>query len=412
MINIKKAFSLSKDKQRKIKDGAGLGSIFLFSSFTFVILIWMIVYVFQNGTSLLNSNFLFGDYSQKVTTIKSKDSSYVPLEYNFKNTSKAENFSSRWGIGIENRTHSEEDVIYIVSIEKDSPFLDLVDNNNEKVTIDASYYLSSLTLFMDDGDIEVFGPKDGASNIVKGLDKAYSIFDGTLTSPGKGIRGSLLTTLALIGFSLLFSLPLGIGGAIYLSCYAKDNFIANMIRTLIDVTSGIPSIIFGLAGAIIFIPFLNTITSTNGGSLFSGSLTMAIMLLPTIVKTVEESIKMVPHSLKDASLSLGASQAQTIFKIILPNAMPGILSATLLSIGRIIGESAALIFSMGAIIGDNLSLLEGHASLAVHIWTCLQGETPQYGSACAISIIILIVVLLLSLLVKLLSFSLKKKKGI
>lgn len=412
MINIKKAFSLSKDKQRKIKDGTGLGSIFLFSSFTFIILIWMIVYVFQNGTSLLNSNFLFGDYSQKVTTIKSKDSSYVPLEYNFENISKTENFSSRWGIGIENRTHSEEDVIYIVSIEKDSPFLDLVDNNNEKVTIDTSYYLSSLTLFMDDGDIEVFGPKDGASNIVKGLDKAYSIFDGTLTSPGKGIRGSLLTTLALIGFSLLFSLPLGIGGAIYLSCYAKDNFITNMIRTLIDVTSGIPSIIFGLAGAIIFIPFLNTITSTNGGSLFSGSLTMAIMLLPTIVKTVEESIKRVPHSLKDASLSLGASQAQTIFKIILPNAMPGILSATLLSIGRIIGESAALIFSMGAIIGDNLSLLEGHASLAVHIWTCLQGETPQYGSACAISIIILIVVLLLSLLVKLLSFSLKKKKGI
>lgn len=412
MINIKKAFTLSKDKQRKIKDGAGLGSIFLFSSFTFIILIWMIVYVFQNGTSLLNSNFLFGDYSQKVTTIKSKDSSYVPLEYSFENTSKVENFSSRWGIGIENRTHSEEDVIYIVSIEKDSPFLDLVDNNNEKVTIDTSYYLSSLTLFMDDGDIEVFGPKDGASNMVKGLDKAYSIFDGTLTSPGKGIRGSLLTTLALIGFSLLFSLPLGIGGAIYLSCYAKDNFITNMIRTLIDVTSGIPSIIFGLAGAIIFIPFLNTITSTNGGSLFSGSLTMAIMLLPTIVKTVEESIKMVPHSLKDASLSLGASQAQTIFKIILPNAMPGILSATLLSIGRIIGESAALIFSMGAKIGDNLSLLEGHASLAVHIWTCLQGETPQYGSACAISIIILIVVLLLSLLVKLLSFSLKKKKGI
>ena len=185
MINIKKAFTLSKDKQRKIKDGAGLGSIFLFSSFTFIILIWMIVYVFQNGTSLLNSNFLFGDYSQKVTTIKSKDSSYVPLEYSFENTSKVENFSSRWGIGIENRTHSEEDVIYIVSIEKDSPFLDLVDNNNEKVTIDTSYYLSSLTLYMDDGDIEVFGPKDGASNIVKGLDKAYSIFDGTLTSPGK-----------------------------------------------------------------------------------------------------------------------------------------------------------------------------------------------------------------------------------
>ncbi|HBE99112.1 MAG TPA: phosphate ABC transporter, permease protein PstA, partial [Firmicutes bacterium] len=177
------------------------------------------------------------------------------------------------------------------------------------------------------------------------------------------------------------------------------------------VTSGIPSIIFGLAGALIFIPFINGITGHTGGSIFSGSLTLAIMLLPTIVKTVEESIKVVPASLSQASLALGASKVQTIFKVTLPNSLPGILSATLLSIGRIIGESAALIFSMGAVIGDNVSLLDGQASLAVHIWTCLQGESPQYGSACAISIIILAVVLLLSLLIKLLSYQLEKKKG-
>lgn len=397
---------------RKIRDGFGLTGTIIFSSFTFIILIWMIVYVFQNGTSLLNTNFIFGGYSQSTTTIKSKDSDYVPLEYNYSNSSNTSYFSSRWGVGFEDGTSNEESVIYIVDIEPNSPFLSLVDSNNNSVTINTSYYLSSLTLFMDNGGINVYGPKEGAEGLAEGLDNAYSIFDGTLTSEGKGIRGSLLTTLALIGFSLLFSLPLGIGGAIYLALYSKDNFLTRSIRTLIDVTSGIPSIIFGLAGALIFIPFLNSLTGHNGGSIFSGSLTMAMMLLPTIVKTVEESIKMVPPSLQDASLSLGASKGQTIFKVVLPNALPGILSATLLSIGRIIGESAALIFSMGAIIGDNLSLLEGHASLAVHIWTCLQGETPQYGSACAISIIILIVVLILSIAVKLLSFSLKRKKGI
>ena len=135
------------------------------------------------------------------------------------------------------------------------------------------------------------------------------------------------------------------------------------------------------------------------------------MLLPTIVKTVEESINTVPASLSQASLALGASKVQTVFRVVLPNAIPGILSATLLSIGRIIGESAALIFAMGATIGDNVSLLDGHASLAVHIWTCLQGESPQYGSACAISILLLILVLFLSLSVKLLSYRLSKKKG-
>lgn len=210
---------------------------------------------------------------------------------------------------------------------------------------------------------------------------------------------------------MLFSLPLGIGGAIYLAIYSRDNFLTRAIRTLIDVTSGIPSIIFGLAGAIIFIPFTNSLFHTTGGNIFSGSLTLAIMLLPTIVKTTEESINVIPRSLKEASLALGASETQTVFKVIIPNSLPGILTATLLSIGRIIGESAALIFSMGAIIGDNVNLLGGNASLAVHIWVALQGETPQYGNACAISIIILITMLILSLIIKLISRKLNKFKG-
>lgn len=396
---------------RRIKDLTSYFTTVLFSLFTFAILVWMVVYVVQNGAQYLTWDFITGDYNQHSYTIRSKEGNDVPLSSYFDNSDNVEAYSHRWGIGFEDGKNGEEDVIYIVSIQEESPFNNLVDSTGAKMSINTNYFLSSLVTFDDDGDMSVYGAKEGAKALADGLEKAFSVYDGTLTSQGKGIRGSLLTTLCLIGFSLLFALPLGIGEAIYLAIYAKDNTLTRGIRTLIDVTSGIPSIIFGLVGALIFIPFVNGITGHTGGSIFSGSFTLAIMLLPTIVKTVEESIKAVPPSLSQASLALGASKVQTIFKITLLNSLPGILSATLLSIGRIIGESAALVFSMGAVIGDNVSLLDGQASLAVHIWTCLQGESPQYGSACAISIIILIVVLLLSLFIKLLSYQLEKKKG-
>ena len=396
---------------RKIKDALSISVTSIFSALTFVVLIWMIFYIFTGGAKYLTWDFISGDYNQHSYTIRSKDGTSVDSSSYFANVNNIEAYSTRWGVGFKDGKNGEEDVIYIVNIADGSPFNNLVDSSNAKVSIKSDYFLSTIVTIEDDGNIEVYGSKEGAVELAKGLDKAYSIFDGTLTSTGKGIKGSLLTTLILIGFSLLFALPLGIGGALYLAIYAKDNKLSRTIRTLIDVTSGIPSIIFGLAGALIFIPFINGITGHNGGSIFSGSLTLAIMLLPTIVKTVEESIKVVPNSLSQASLALGASKTQTIFKIIIPGALPGILSATLLSIGRIIGESAALVFAMGATIGDNVSLLDGQASLAVHIWTCLQGESPQYGSACAISILILIIVLILSICIKLITYCLNKKKG-
>ena len=398
-------------KVRKIKDIFSNTRTILFSIFTFSILIWMIVYVFQNGGKLLTWDFITRD-NEHAYTIKTKDGYENNGDLTFENKDNVEAFSTKWGVGFKDGKNGEDDVVFVVTLDPNSPFNDLVDYNNNGVKINLDYYFSSLTLIKNDGDIEVLKATDGAKKFATSLDDAVSIYDGTLTSQGKGIRGSLLTTLYLIAFSLLFSLPLGIATAIYLAVYAGKNKTTKFIRSLIDVTSGIPSIIFGLAGAIIFIPIVNKLSHTNGGSIFSGSLTLAIMLLPTIVKTVEESIYVIPKSLSQASLALGANQTQTVFKIILPNALPGILTSTLLSIGRIIGESAALIFSMGAIIGDNVDLLKGNASLAVHIWTALQGETPQYGNACAISIIILGVVLILSIIVKLISMRLYKSRGI
>ena len=135
---------------------------------------------------------------------------------------------------------------------------------------------------------------------------------------------------------------------------------------------------------------------------------MTIVLLPTIIKTTSESLRIIPIHYTMASLSLGASKTQTIFKIILPNAIPGILTAVLLSIGRIIGESAALIFFMGTSISDDVGLLKQSTSLSLHIWSITSGENPNYETACSISIIILVVVFFLSVLVKIISKKINK----
>ena len=178
---------------------------------------------------------------------------------------------------------------------------------------------------------------------------------------------------------------------------------------MIDLASGIPTIIFGLIGAIIFIPFVSLFTQKSNGSLLSGSLTLALMLLPVIVNTTEEAIKTVPKSYREGSLALGTTNTQTIFKVVLPNALPGILTAILLSIGRIIGESAALIYSMGTTIKDHILISEGSATLALHIYKLVAFESPNFGAASAIAIIILIVDLILNLIVILLSYRFLKK---
>ena len=398
--------------KRKIKDGVANGGTILFGLATVAILVWMVVYIFTTGSGTLTWDFITSDYTKHTVVLRSPDD-FDLGGGTFENSTNSQYFSEKWGVsftdGVDNL---QNPVVYIAHIEEGSPFNSLIDPNGGQYTINNSYYIGYLYVENNDGTSEQLSSGDlNAAQFAEAMDKAIRIDTSSLLSKGEGIRGSLLTTLMLIGFSLLFALPLGIGAAIYLGVYARKNPITSGIRTLIDVTSGIPSIIFGLAGAIIFIPFTNAMSGSTGGNIFSGALTMAIMLLPTIVKTTEEAIRVIPYSLTQASLALGASRTQTTFKVVLPNALPGILTSTLLSIGRIIGESAALVFAMGATIGDNPSLTDGNASLAVHIYIILGGEAPRYEAACAIAIIILIVVLVLSLLVKLISLKLNRFKG-
>jgi len=211
----------------------------------------------------------------------------------------------------------------------------------------------------------------------------------------------------MIFFTLLFALPIGIFTAIYLNEYAKKGMITNQLRRLIEMLTGVPSIIFGMVGLIVFIP-LTSVIGLEGRNIIAASLTLTVIILPTIIRSTEESLKVIPNDLRQASLALGANSTQTTFKVVLPNALPGILTATLLGIGRVIGESAALIFVMGTVISDYVSIEGSSTSLAVQIWSVMGGEVPNFELASAISLIILAVVLLLNLSVKFIMYRLNK----
>ena len=242
-----------------------------------------------------------------------------------------------------------------------------------------------------------------AKEIVAMLDtNATSIKSMYFKTPGGGIRGSIITTLYLIVVSLLIALPLGIAAAIYLHEYAKPTRMTGFIRSAIEMLTGVPSIIFGLMGVAVLFPITQVFGATTTNILL-GSLTMSVILLPTIIRSTEEALIVVPSSLRDASLSLGANQSQTIFKVVLPCAVPGILTGVLLSIGRIIGESAALIYAMGTYVNDTPELLSQGTSLAVHIYNIMSSEQPNFELASAISLVILIFVLVLNISIKLLS---------
>ena len=150
------------------------------------------------------------------------------------------------------------------------------------------------------------------------------------------ILPAIITTLYAVAISLILAVPVGIMTAIFLNEYAKrGNILVRIIRSAIDILAGVPSIVYGLFGMIAFVPLLG-----GSGSILAGSLTISIMLLPTIVRSTEESLKSVADSMREGSLALGAGRLRTIFKIVLPSALPGILSAVILSMGRVISESA------------------------------------------------------------------------
>lgn len=397
-----------KNKKRRIKDLIKNIVTYFATAFTVIGLFAIIFYAFKNGLPYLSWKFITSDYAETLNVVSTKQTGEVFDDPNIENAY----FVSNYGIAIkDDKSVDGKKIITICYVAVNSPFNSLVEtNNNAEYKAKKGEQLDVLigeTIDLQDAYAKA---TDGAEKFAEELNKAYKITYLQCKTTGGGIRGSLITTIYLILLTLLFSMPLGIGASIYLVLYAKNLKFKNILTNMIDATSGIPSIIFGFVGSLIFIPFVSTITKVKGYSILAGALTLTIVLLPTIIKTTSESLETVPKDYMKASLALGASKTQTIFKVILPNAIPGILTSAILSIARIIGESAALIFVMGTSIEDNIYILKGSTSLSLHIWSLTSSEVPNYGAACAISIIILIVVFALNIIVKIITYRINLKK--
>ncbi|MFA6172545.1 MAG: phosphate ABC transporter permease PstA [Kiritimatiellales bacterium] len=178
-----------------------------------------------------------------------------------------------------------------------------------------------------------------------------------------GILPTVVGTVLLPLIAIVIALPMGVGTAVYLSEYTRENRITKIIRFGTDCLAGIPSIIFGLFGYIFFVTMLGM-----GWSMLSGGLTLAIMILPTIIRTSEEAIRSVPQAYREVSCSLAATSWETVYKVVLPNALPGIMTGVMLGIGRSIGETAAVIFTAGSSLMMPHSLNDSVRTMSVHFY--------------------------------------------
>lgn len=204
-----------------------------------------------------------------------------------------------------------------------------------------------------------------------------------------GIFPMIINTLYLVALGLLFATPLSIFAAIYMTEYAKQGRIVRIIRFCVENLAGIPSIIFGLFGYIFFGQMFGF-----SWSLLNGSLTVALVILPTLIRTTEEALLTVPQSFREGSLALGATKWQTIRKVVLPSASPGIVNGIILSMGRIIGETAALYLTLGN--GDRIvtSLMQSARSLSLHLYTLAHEGISREMAFATATVLVLIVVIL------------------
>ncbi len=223
-----------------------------------------------------------------------------------------------------------------------------------------------------------------------------------------GILPNILNTLYLILFTLLISLPLGVGAAVYLTEYAKNRRFAEMVEFATETLAGIPSILYGLVGMLFFCQMLGFKTS-----LLSGGCTLVVMILPTIIRTTQESLKTVPQSYREGALGLGASKWHMIRTIVLPSSLDGIVTGCILSVGRIVGESAALLFTagVGTVVASNIfaafTRSGGSLSVALYMYVSERGE---FDVGFAIAAILMVLVLCVNGAAKLAKNKLSAKK--
>lgn len=232
--------------------------------------------------------------------------------------------------------------------------------------------------------------------LIKGLPAVNWQFLSDMPRQGMragGIFPAIMGTVYLVAGAILFSLPVGLLAAVYLSEYSRDNFLNRLVKLSIVNLSGVPSVVYGLFGLALFVVFLKF-----GASILAGSLTLAIMILPIIITASREALESVPYSFREVSYSLGASKWQTIRHIVLPNAIPGILTGTILGIGRAAGETAPILFTVAAFYLPRLpkSIFDQAMALPYHLYVISTqvpnvDEKTRYGTALVLLALVLIV---------------------
>ena len=249
--------------------------------------------------------------------------------------------------------------------------------------------------------------------VIKGLPNLkWSLFSLNYTSKNVSMLPSIINTILMTMIALVITVPFGVFTAIYLVEYAKrGNKIVGLIRITAETLSGIPSIIYGLFGSIFFVFYLDL-----GLSMLSGALTVSIMILPLIMRTTEEALKAVPDSYREGAFSLGAGRLRTVFVIVIPTAVPGILSGVILAIGRVVGETAALMFTAGTVAQipkfynaatQQLFWQQSTRTLSVHMYN-LSSEGLHVGEAYATALVLLMMVIGINALAELAAKKLSK----
>lgn len=223
-----------------------------------------------------------------------------------------------------------------------------------------------------------------------------------------GIFPMILTTLYVVLVSLGVALPIGIMTAIFLHEYAGNSSMIRLLRLAIETLAGIPSILYGLFGLLLFCRFCRL-----GQSIISGAFTLSIMILPVIIRTVEESLKTIPNSFREASLSLGATKLQTILHIVIPEALPGILTASILAVGRVVGESAPVLLTVGIAQNIPKSIFDSGRTLTIHLYYLTKEaiNPDDFGIAFATAAVLILLVVIINAAAKIITRGFRKKLG-
>lgn len=379
--------------KQRIKDGFWQGIIYACAAITCSIVIVIFGFLFKNGIAKWNLSFLLHMWEDQTTFVtvipqktlqKSQQSGYVPT------------------LGVTLR--KEQDGTFVITkVDSNAPVKQAKDLSDHKYPLKKGDIIGKIGTMSFNGQDHL-----SLEHMIKESQKQSSRIQMKVVRPGGGIFPMLVSTLYLILLSLLFAAPVGIFSAVYLNEYAKKGKLLQVIRFAIQNLAGIPSIIYGLFGMLVFVQLCNM-----KYSILAGALTMSIILLPVIISTTEEALKTIPKGYRESSLGLGATKLQTICKVVLPNAIPGILVAIILSIGRVVGESAALIWTAGTVAQIPTSLTGDTASAATLTtklyW--IMKETGDLKSASAIGLVLVCFVVLLNFISKQVSNYFLKKQG-